>query len=273
MPLALLVIALLAYVASTVAFVAHLLMKRAGLAQRGLQLLGVGLVLHAAGKIVEFSEQGTVPATDGVEAMGILALIVGVLFVFAARRYSVPVLGAFAVPLVVVTLAGSLAFGHGPGAVPDALRSAWFPVHIALAISADAFFAVAGVASVAYLVQERLLREKRLGNAFRKLPPLHILDEIAHRFISVGFMVMTLGIIAGSFFAKQKWGAYWSWDPKQCWSLMTWLLFAGILHARITVGWRGRRAAWLTLIAVVCVLIAIFGLGVLTPTRHGGGFS
>lgn len=267
-----LLLALLAYGAATGVFIAHLMTRQAPLATLATRILLAGIVLHFVGKAVRFSLLGTLPITDGTEALGGLGLVVAVMFLWAARRYRVPVLGAFAVPLVFVTLAASLAFGGEKGIVPDALRSAWFPVHIVLAISADACFAVAGVAAVAFLVQETRLKKKQLGGAFRLLPPLHVLEEIGHRFVMTGFLLLTLAIVAGSFFAKQMWGAWWSWDPKQCWTLMTWLFFAGILHARITIGWRGRRAAWMTVTAVTLVLIAMVGLNFLVRTRHGGEF-
>ncbi len=267
-----LLLALLAYGAATAAFIGHLMTRKAPLATWATRILVGGIALHFVGKAMRFSSLGTLPITDGTEALGGLGLVIAVLFVWAARRYRVPVLGAFAVPLVFVTLAASLAFGGESGVVPEALRSAWFPVHILLAISADACFAVAGVAAVAFLVQESRLKKKQLAGAFRTLPPLHVVEEIGHRFVMTGFLLLTLAIVAGSFFAKQMWGAWWSWDPKQCWTLMTWLFFAGILHARITIGWRGRRAAWLTVVVVGLVLTAMVGLNVLVRTRHGGEF-
>ena len=288
-----LLVALLAYGAATALFIAHMMTWRSELRSATLASLGgpsstvpensatakwalrllVGAIgAQVVGKALRFSVLGTVPITDGQEALGGLALVVAVLFVWAAWRYRVPVLGAFATPLVFVTLAASMAFSNETGVVPMALRSAWFPVHIFLAISADACFAVAGVAAAAFLVQERQLKRKNLTGAFRLLPPLHVLEEIGHRFVMTGFLLLTLAMVAGSMFAKQMWGAYWSWDPKQCWTLVTWLLFAAILHARVTIGWRGRRAAWLVVIAGILVLVAMVGLNVLVRTRHGGEF-
>ena len=276
--MAILVGALVAYAAATALFLAHLLLlprgqKASSLAPWGLRALVVGIALHVAGKGVRAAAVGTLPFTDGQEALSGLALVMAVIFVWAAWRYRVPVLGAFATPLVVVTLAASLAFSSGGGVVPDALRSAWFPVHLVLALSANAFFAIAGVAAAAFLFQERRLKQKQLGGAFKLLPPLPVLEEIAHRFIMTGFLLLTLAMVAGSFFAKQMWGAYWSWDPKQCWTLLTWLVFAGILHARITIGWRGRRAAWSTVVAVAVIIVAMVGLNALVRTRHGGAFN
>jgi len=268
----LLVLALVAYVAATGLFLTHLAARTSPLAGWGLRALMVGIALHLIGKIVRAAPLGTLPFTDGQEALSGLALVVAVLFVWAAYRYRVPVLGAFATPLVVVTLAASMAFSNESGVVPEALRSAWFPVHLILAITADACFAVAGVASLAFLLQERRLKKKQLHGAFKLMPPMPVLEEMSHRFIMTGFLLLTLAIVAGSFFAKQMWGAYWSWDPKQCWTLVTWLLFAGILHARITVGWRGRRAAWLVVVAVVVMIVSMAGFNMVLPTRHAGAY-
>lgn len=271
----LLVAALCAYAVSTGLFLAHLLSKKLALAKMGERTLVAGLVPHAVGKLIRFIEIGTVPATDSIEALNLLALLLGLVFLVVARRYTVPALGAFTTPMCMVTLAASLAFGgQGDGTVPEALRSAWFPVHLGFAITADAFFLVAGVAAIAYLVQERQLRKKALtSSVFRKLPPLHVLDEIVHRLIIVGFAFLTIGIAAGSFFAKQKWGAYWSWDPKQTQALITWLLFAAILHARLTVGWQGRRVAYMTIVAVVFMLLAFVLVPMVTTSRHGGEYT
>jgi cytochrome c-type biogenesis protein CcsB len=277
MSLAVLVAALVAYAAATALFLAHLLLVSRGprsvqLAAWGLRSLVVGVALHVVGKGLRAVAIGTLPFTDGQEALGGLALVLAVLFVGAAWRYRAPVLGAFATPLVVVTLAASLAFSGEPGAVPAALRSAWFPVHLILALSANACFAVAGAAAAAFLFQEGLLRKKKVMGLVKAMPPLPVLEEMGHRFIMTGFLLLTLAMIAGSFFAKQIWGAYWSWDPKQCWTLLTWVSFAAILHARITIGWRGRRAAWITVAAVGAVIVAMVGLNAFVQTRHGGNF-
>lgn len=268
-----LVAALIVYAVAATLFVGHLISKRRPLGRSGLTGLSVAMSLHAVGKVMRFIDLGHVPVTNSIEAMNVLALGIAIVFVYVARRYSVPAIGAFVTPLAFVTLAASLAFAPDQtGAVPAALQSAWFPVHLGFSIAADALFLVAGITAVAFLVQERFLRIKQLGHTFRKLPPLHVLDEVTHRLIVLGWLLMTAGMVAGAFFAKQKWGAYWSWDPRQTWSLFTWLIFAAILHARLTVGWQGRRAAWLTLLACVSVLLALVGLDVVTTTRHGGEY-
>jgi cytochrome c-type biogenesis protein CcsB len=268
-----LVLALLLYGVSTAVFVAHLLSRKAQLAKWGLWILMVGLAVQSVGKIAALVSRGALPVTHSIEALGILGLGVAAVFVWVAHRYGVPVLGAFAVPISLVSLAASLAFGGDSGAFPDALKDYWAPVHFSLAIAADALLVVAGTASVAYLFQDRLLRAKSFGPTFRKMPPLHVLDEIAHRLLTVGFLLMTLGMVAGTYLAKKTWGSYWSNDPRQTWSLITWFIFAAVLHARIVSGWQGKRAAWLTLLGVALVLSGLVGLSRLTKTRHGGEYT
>jgi cytochrome c-type biogenesis protein CcsB len=271
--LTLLVAALVAYALATGLFFGHLISNKPNLSVLGMRGLIVGMVAHGAGKLLRVAELGTVPAINALEAVNLLALVIAVVFVYVAKRYGVPVLGAFAAPMTAVTLAASLAFGKQEGAVPEALASWWFPVHLGFALTADALFIVAGAASIAFIVQDHLLKKKKIsGGLFKKLPSLYLLDEIVHRLIVIGWLLMTIGMAAGMFYAKQEWGAYWSWDPRQSWSLLIWLLFSAIMHARLLSGWRGRKAAYLTVFAVVMVLVALFGLDVLTNTKHGGDY-
>ena len=264
--------AMLIYLGATCVFLLHLLARKADASRVGTQMLVVAFCAHALSTGLKFVLLGGVPVRDPFEGLNLLALALTVCFIYIVRRYGVPIIGAFAAPLAFVTLGAALAFGSSDGAVPDALRSVWFPVHLVFAISGDALFLLAGVMSLAYLLQERMLRTKNLGSVFRSLPPLHLIDEIGHRLVVVGWFSLTIGMAAGAFFAKQKWGAYWSWDPKQTATAAVWLLFAAILHARITIGWRGRRVAYMTLIAVAFVVVLFLGLGWLTPTRHMGDY-
>ena len=107
-----------------------------------------------------------------------------------------------------------------------------------------------------------------MGFLFKRLPPLNKLDEMNYRILTIGFPFLTLGIITGAVWANYAWGSYWSWDPKETWSLITWLVYAGILHGRLTVGWRGRRAAVFCIIGFGCVLFTFLGVNLLLPGLH-----
>jgi cytochrome c-type biogenesis protein CcsB len=146
-----------------------------------------------------------------------------------------------------------------------ALQSFWLPVHVILLFLGDGAFALAAAAAVMYLIQERQLKRKRLSGWFHRLPNLDLLDELNYRCLTIGFPLLTVGIITGSLWAQQAWGTYWSWDPKETWSLITWLLYAALLHGRLTVGWRGRRAAVWALVGFASVLFTFLGVNYVLP--------
>jgi cytochrome c-type biogenesis protein CcsB len=152
--------------------------------------------------------------------------------------------------------------------LPPALKSAWLTVHASIAIMANGFLALAFCGGIMYLLQERELKKKRFGLFYTRLPSLDALDNLNNHCLAVGFPLLTLGIITGSIWAKQAWGAYWQWDPKETWSLITWLLYAALLHQRFTVGWRGRRAAIMTIIGFLAAMFTLWGVTYLLGGAH-----
>jgi cytochrome c-type biogenesis protein CcsB len=129
-----------------------------------------------------------------------------------------------------------------------------------LAFISYAAFTIAFGVAVIYLIQRRFLKTKHLGGLFRMLPPLETLDEISYRCLAVGFPLLTVAIISGAIWSEKALGSYWSWDPKQTWSLITWLIYAALLHGRLTIGWRGKRAALLSIIGFMVLLLTFFGM-------------
>ena len=120
-----------------------------------------------------------------------------------------------------------------------------------------------------YLLQEHYLKRKILGAMFHRLPSLDTLDDINYRCLAVGFPLLTAAIISGAIWAKAVWGEYWSWEPKQTWSLITWFVYAALLHGRLTTGWRGRRAAILAIAGFCVILFTYLGVNLLLPGHHG----
>jgi cytochrome c-type biogenesis protein CcsB len=141
--------------------------------------------------------------------------------------------------------------------------SNWLFVHSTLAFISYATFAVAFGASIMYLIQEHFLKKKRLGPLYQKLPSLDILDEINYRCLTFGFPLLTVAIITGAIWAETAWGTYWSWDPKETWSLITWFIYAALLHGRLTTGWRGRRAALFSIVGFIVLLFTFLGVNLL----------
>jgi cytochrome c-type biogenesis protein CcsB len=122
---------------------------------------------------------------------------------------------------------------------------------------------------ILYLLQERAIKIKNPGFFFKRLPSLERLDTTGYACIVVGFSLLTIGLITGSVYAKAVWGRFWSWDPKEVWSAITWLFYAALLHERLAVGWRGRRAAIMAIIGFLVLLFTFFGVNFLLTGHHG----
>ena len=133
----------------------------------------------------------------------------------------------------------------------------------------NAAFALACGLGVLYLLQENAIKKKTRGFFFSRLPSLDLLDTTGYACIVVGFSMITIGLITGVVYAKAIWGRFWSWDPKEVWSAITWLFYAVLLHERLTVGWRGRRAAIMAIIGLGVLLFTFFGVNFLLQGHHG----
>ena len=145
--------------------------------------------------------------------------------------------------------------------LPPDLQSWLLPIHASISLVSYAFLALAAIGGGMYLLQERELKQKRFGYFFSRLPSLETLDKLNNHCISIGFPLMTLGMFTGYIWAKQIWGGReWHFDPKIVWSMITWFLYAGLMHQRFVAGWRGRRAALMTIIAFCAVLLTFWFL-------------
>jgi cytochrome c-type biogenesis protein CcsB len=242
-------------------------MKEKG-ARVGRMFLLVGTILHAAGFVARYFAAGYTPITNLFESLSFFAMAIVVVFRVVELRYNLRILGSFIAPLAFVF---SIFAAFLPGEVArlaPALNSYWLPVHVILLFVGDAVFAIAFGAGIMYLLQEKEVKKKRMGAIFKRLPSLDVLDDINYRCLTIGFPLLTLGIITGSIWAEYAWGSYWSWDPKETWSLITWLLYAALLHGRLTVGWRGRKAAILAIVGFCAVLFTFLGVNLLLPGLH-----
>ncbi|NDY42051.1 c-type cytochrome biogenesis protein CcsB [Dissulfurirhabdus thermomarina] len=256
------------YLVATAAFLVHIVTLRKWAERWGTGLLAVGFAVHAAAIGVRWRVAGHPPVTNLHEALSFVGWAVVGAYLLVQWRQRVKALGAFVTPLAAVLMVAS---SLQPAAVPDlppALRSYWLPVHATICLLGDAVFALAFCLAVMYLLQERQIKHKRLGGIFRRLPSLDVLDALNYRCLTLGFPLLTVGIVTGSIWAEQAWGSYWSWDPKETWSLITWLLYAALLHQRLTVGWRGRRAAIMTILGFGALFFTFLGVSVLLPGLH-----
>ena len=149
-----------------------------------------------------------------------------------------------------------------------ALHSVWFIVHIVVACTAGAAFNVGGLLSILYLLKSRAERREQLRGYLAKLPSSARIDELAYRFHAFAFPLWTFAVAAGAVWAEYAWGRFWGWDPKETWSLVTWVVYAGYLHARATAGWRGKRAAVVAIVGLACFWFNFVGINLLVSGLH-----
>jgi cytochrome c-type biogenesis protein CcsB len=149
-----------------------------------------------------------------------------------------------------------------------ALHSVWFLIHIVAAAISGAAFNVGGVMSILYLIKKRAEDRDDVTGYLERLPSSRKIDLIAYRFLAFGFPLWTFTVVAGSIWAEYAWGRYWGWDPKETWALVTWVIYAGYLHARATAGWRGTKAAAIAIIGMASFWFNFIGINLLVSGLH-----
>lgn len=229
-------------------------------------LLGLGVLTRALsaqrvpwGNMYEFS------ITAGLAA----ALV----FLVVSTKHDLRWLGVFVVGAVLLDLglAVTVLYTESAELVP-ALKSWWLVIHVSAAIICAGGFTLAAAFAAAYLVRERGERKAEGGHPTgwlaARLPSSQTLDRFTFRAVAFTFPLWTFAVVAGAIWAENAWGRYWGWDPKETWAFITWVLFAGYLHARSTAGWKGRRAAWIALVGYIAFLFNYFGVNLFLPGLH-----
>lgn len=224
------------------------------------RLLVAGFSAHLLSTIHLAVNMKYLPLTNMQESLSFFSLATVGAFIFFERRYKVTTLGSFIVPVALLLLTASSSLHEQARQLPPVLQSNWFWFHALLAFASYACFTIAAGVAVMYLIQRYFLKTKHFGALFQKLPSLEIMDEISYRCLTVGWPLLTVAIISGSIWSDQAMGSYWVWDRKQTWTLIIWIIYAALLHGRITIGWRGKRAAVLSIIGFIVVLFTFFGM-------------
>ncbi len=183
-------------------------------------------------------------------------------------RYTVKNFGTFTSLLIMVLMILSALVSRDVNPLVPALKSWWLPVHASISLVAYGFLGLAFVGGLMYLVQEWELKSKRLGYFFARLPSLDALDQLNSHCVTTGFIFLTLGIVSGTLWARQAWGTYWRWDPKEVWAVITWFIYLIQFHQRLTVGWRGRKAAVLAIVGFCSVIFTFWGVTYLLGGEH-----
>lgn len=192
-----------------------------------------------------------------------------VLALIAWRVPKLSSLGALLMPVSFLMLAAAMFTPKSGMEITGTLASYWLTIHVTLAKLSYAGFIASFVLAVAYLIRDKGWARGALAEVLEKLPSQEILDDLSFRFAALGFILLGSMIVAGAIWANEAWGRYWAWDPIETWSLISWLVYAGYLHARLTLGWRGAKSAWFAALALPVVLFALIGVPLAYNSIHG----
>lgn len=257
------------YMLSTAAYIAYLFAQKDYLQRTAYYLLAIGFLSHTAAIAYGFVQSGHIPVSNLFETLSMAAWTIAGAFLVLQYKFKLKVLGIYAAPLVTLVMAIASQLPKEPARVTNIYKSFWLIIHVIAIFIGEAAFALACGAGLLYLIQEHSIKSKQRGFFFRRLPSLELLDHTGYGCIVAGFTMLSLGLIAGFVYAKSVWGKFWSWDPKEVWAGITWLLYAALLHQRLTVGWRGRRAAIMAIIGFAAVLFTFLGVNFLLEGHHG----
>ena len=235
-----------------------------------------GVAINAAGIIIRWVESyrlgiGHAPLSNMYESLVFFSFTIVIIYLVIERKYETTVIGAFATPLAFLAMAyASLSPNINDRIQPliPALKSNWLIAHVITCFLGYAAFAIAFGISLMYLLKQKDAEGK--SNFLSHFPKSRVLDELTHQMVMFGFLFLSIGIITGAVWANSAWGSYWSWDPKETWSLITWFVYATLLHARMMRGWYGRRIAYLSIIGFMAVIFTYFGVNLL-PGLHSYG--
>ena len=259
---------LVLYGAATLLYLLYIVRPRDTVGRISRWVLAAGFVCHCTFTFFRYLEAGHTPITNLHESLSFFSLTIVGVFLGFQHRYRAAILGSFVTPLALLVMLASAIFPSAIVPLNPALKSGWLGFHTVAAFAGYAAFAIAFCAGIMYLLQEHFLKKKKLGALYHRLPSLEVLDDINYRCLTIGFPLLTLAIISGAIWAESAWGAYWSWDPKETWSLITWFVYAALLHGRLTTGWRGSRAAILAIVGFCVLLFTFLGVNLLLPGLH-----
>ncbi|MEI6305244.1 MAG: c-type cytochrome biogenesis protein CcsB [Deltaproteobacteria bacterium] len=271
-----------AYLVSMLAFFVFLASKVKQIGTAAISVAYAGLVAQTVAIGLRWKESydmgvGHAPLSNLYESVVFFSWTIVLIYLLLDIKYKYRVIGAFVMPFALLGMAwAQLGLNTGIEPLVPALQSNWLLYHVITCFLGYAAFAVACGISIMYLIKAKYDENGQTvgeGSIMGIFPPIKVLDDLNYRSIMIGFPLLTLGIITGAAWANYAWGTYWSWDPKETWSLIVWFVYAAFLHARITKGWVGKRAAWLSIVGFAATIFCYLGVNLFLSGLHsyGGG--
>jgi cytochrome c-type biogenesis protein CcsB len=269
-----------AYLISMLLFFAFLASRTKALGTVALVIAYSGLFAQTVAIGLRWKESydmgmGHAPLSNLYESVVFFSWTIVLIYVLLDIKFKYRVIGAFVMPFALLGMAwAQLGMNTGIEPLVPALQSNWLLYHVITCFLGYAAFAVACGISIMYLIKagsEESAESSAGAGLLAMFPPIKVLDDLNYRAIMVGFPLLTLGIITGAAWANYAWGTYWSWDPKETWSLIVWFVYAAFLHARITKGWVGKRAAWLSIVGFAATIFCYLGVNLFLSGLHSYG--
>jgi cytochrome c-type biogenesis protein CcsB len=240
--------------------------KAAGI---GYALTVLGTLLVVAGVVLRAAEVHRWPLGNMYEFAIVGSMFVLLAYVGWSTRRDLRWLGLFVVLPVLLNLGLAITVWYTDASeLMPSLRSVWLAIHVAVATLSVAVFTIGFSLGILYLVQDRLEASGRTGTFMARLPRARSLERLAYGVHIVAFPLWTFTVIAGAIWARQAWGSYWNWDPKEVWSFVIWVVYAAYLHARATTGWKRQNATWIALAGFVCLILNFAVVNVFFVGQH-----
>lgn len=257
------------YVLSTIFYIAYLFGQKEWFQKAGFGLLLSGFAGHCIVMVSTSVSLGHMPVHNMRETLSLASWSLALVFLLLRYRFNIKIMGVYAAPLAACVFMASLNTPEIQPETADVFKSIWLVVHVITIFVGEASLAMAFGASVLYLIQEHAIKSKKRGFFYKRLPSLELLDATGYFCIVIGFTAFTIGLITGLVYAKLVWHRFASWDPKEVWAGISWLVYAALLHERIAVGWRGRRSAIMAIAGFAVLLFTFFGVNFLMDGHHG----
>jgi cytochrome c-type biogenesis protein CcsB len=259
---------LVVYLISSLGYICSLYVKRVLVAKVSTWVFCLAFILHTTFFIFRYIKTGQTPIISLYETLSFFAWVMAGIYLAFQLKTKTRILGAFVSPLTFLLMIAASAGLGGHVSLPGILQSNLVPVHVFLTVTGEALFALASCAGAMYLIQEGLIKNKKMSSFIRILPSLTDLDKINHMCLMWGFPLLTLGVLVGSIWARTAWGSLWQWDPKQVWTLTAWFAYALLLHQRLAIGWKGHKAALFSIMAFTILLALLVVINLFFATMH-----
>ncbi|MEX1301051.1 MAG: cytochrome c biogenesis protein CcsA [Desulfotignum sp.] len=264
----LLQIAFLFYVSSLAGYVFFLVRQKERIQKISFYLIAIGVGVHFAGMAALGATIKSLPVQNLVQSLSMAALAFGAMFLYVRYKFNLKMLGLFAAMILSVTMLAALLLPDTQTPPNEAFKGIWFYCHIILIFAGNATLGLACGAGILYLLQEKGIKDRSPGFFFKRLPSLDFLDSVSHACITMGFFLLTLGLVTGFVYAKVLWGQFWSWDFKELFSMGAWLVYAVLLHLRLYAGWRGRKSAVMTIVGFGIIVFTFLGVNLVLGGHH-----